>query len=112
MRAAGAPTASRPRGIRLGGLSGLSAAPAWDGASNPIAEVRWPGERGRRSSASRSRPATISGDGIAGSLADFVKALRTGETPMTECHDNIKSFAMVMAALESSRSGRRVALTV
>ena len=31
---------------------------------------------------------------------------------MNECHDNIKSFAMVMAALESSGSGRRVALTV
>ena len=29
---------------------------------------------------------------------------------MNECHDNIKSFAMVMAALESSRSGRRVAV--
>ena len=53
-------------------------------------------------------PATISGDGIAGSLADFVMALRTGEHPMTECHDNIKSLAMVLGALESSRSSRRV----
>jgi hypothetical protein len=29
---------------------------------------------------------------------------------MTECHDNIKSFAMVFGALESSRRGRRVAV--
>jgi len=27
---------------------------------------------------------------------------------MGECHDNIKSLAMVSAALESSRTGRRV----
>lgn len=27
---------------------------------------------------------------------------------MSECHDNIRSLAVVMAALESSRAGRRV----
>jgi hypothetical protein len=27
---------------------------------------------------------------------------------MGECHDNIKSLAMVFAAMESSRTGRRV----
>ncbi len=83
---------------------------AWDGASNPIAEVRSPGGEGAELERIEAPSATISGDGIAGSLADFVRALRTGETPMSECHDNIKSFAMVMAALESSRSGRRVAV--
>jgi predicted dehydrogenase len=46
--------------------------------------------------------------GIAGSLRDFLNALRTGETPMGECHDNIRSLAMVFGAIESSRSGRRV----
>ena len=49
----------------------------------------------------------ISG-GIAGSLRDFLNALRTGATPMGECHDNIKSLAMVFAAIESSAAGRRV----
>lgn len=31
---------------------------------------------------------------------------------MGECHENIKSLAMVMSALESSRTGRRVAVSV
>lgn len=84
----------------------------WDGTSNPVAEVRQPGDEGPGTERVEVGPAAISGDGIAGSLADFVKALRTGETPMNECHDNIKSFAMVAAALESSRSGRRVAVEV
>jgi len=46
--------------------------------------------------------------GIAGSLRDFLHALETGETPMGECHDNVKSLAMVFAAIESARSGRKV----
>ena len=49
---------------------------------------------------------------IAGSLRDFLHALRTGETPMGECHDNIKSLAMVFAAIESSATGRRVPVTI
>ncbi len=82
----------------------------WDGGGNPVAEVLRPGANGAGGEHIEAAPATISGDGISGTLADFVKALRTGEKPMTECHDNIKSFAMVVAALESSRSGRRVAV--
>ena len=45
---------------------------------------------------------------IAGSLRDFLNALETGATPMGECHDNIKSLAMVFAAMQSARSGQRV----
>ncbi|WP_181787757.1 Gfo/Idh/MocA family protein, partial [Streptomyces phytophilus] len=46
--------------------------------------------------------------GIAGALAEFVRALRTGETPMGEVHDNVMSLAMVTAAVESAETGRRV----
>ena len=64
---------------------------------------------------SRTEPRAESPDvsiptGIAGSLRDFVHALKTGDTPPGECHDNIKSLAMVFAAIESSREGRRVAV--
>jgi predicted dehydrogenase len=45
--------------------------------------------------------------GIAGSLHDFLRALDTGEVPMGECHDNIKSLAMVFGAIESASSGHR-----
>jgi predicted dehydrogenase len=48
--------------------------------------------------------------GIAGSIQDFLHALSTGATPMGECHDNIKSLAMVFAAMESSDTKQRVAV--
>jgi len=47
-------------------------------------------------------------DGIRGSLREFLHALETGETPNGECHDNIKSLAMVFGAMESSRRRARV----
>ena len=50
------------------------------------------------------------GDGIAGSLREFVRSLRTGLVPMGEVHDNIHSLAMVEAAIESNASGARVLL--
>jgi predicted dehydrogenase len=90
-------------------IGGLGTA-VWDGSKNPVAEVHKPGTNDGERETVEAAPVTISGPGIAGSLADFVGALRSGEVPMNECHDNIKSFAMVMAALESSRSGRRVAV--
>jgi hypothetical protein len=34
--------------------------------------------------------------------------LRTGKKPQTECHDNIKSLAMVFAVIESSKLGKRI----
>lgn len=46
--------------------------------------------------------------GIAGSLDEFLWALRTGNTPNGECHDNIKSLAMVFAAIESAKANQKV----
>lgn len=48
--------------------------------------------------------------GIEGSLNDFLDALEHGTTPHGECHDNIKSLAMVFEAVESARRGERVML--
>jgi predicted dehydrogenase len=53
---------------------------------------------------------TVMATGIAGSLQEFLHALRTGTTPMSECHDNIKSLAMVFAAIESATTGQRVVI--
>ena len=50
--------------------------------------------------------------GIAGSLRDFLNGLATGQTPMGECHDNIKSLAMVFAAIESAETGHRIKITI
>lgn len=43
-----------------------------------------------------------------GGLCEMLRFLRTGTKPQTECHDNIKSLAMVFAAMQSSRAGKRV----
>ena len=48
--------------------------------------------------------------GMHGALREMLAFLRTGKTPQTECHDNFKSLAMVFAAIESSRKGRKVAV--
>ena len=45
---------------------------------------------------------------IAGSLADFVDAVRTGRIPSGEGHSNVLSLAMVEAAIRSAEEGRRV----
>ena len=49
-------------------------------------------------------------EGTAGALAAFVRALRTGVPPEGEISDNVKTLAMVFAAIESAASGRRVLL--
>jgi predicted dehydrogenase len=46
----------------------------------------------------------------AGAMREFVAALREGRAPETNCQDNIKSLAMVMAAVESAKSGKKVAV--
>jgi hypothetical protein len=47
---------------------------------------------------------------IAGSLRDFVAAVRTGSTPMGRVHQNVMSLAMVEAAILSAATGSRVSV--
>ncbi len=83
----------------------------WDGHGAPVAEVVV--EPGGFHSKTEMRGGEVADvpAGIAGSLRDFLGALKTGATPMGECHDNIKSLAMVFGAIESAASGRRVAIS-
>ncbi len=74
----------------------------WDGDHDPVAET-----------ADGTAIAAQVGDepeGIAGSLAEFVDALRTGSTPQSEARTNIYSVAMVEAAVRSSQLDATVAL--
>jgi predicted dehydrogenase len=80
----------------------------WDGSASPTAEVT-DSAAAAMLTVVEPAPVALPGEGIAGALIDFVAALRSGRAPMGECHENIKSLAMVMSALESSRTGRRVA---
>ncbi len=84
----------------------------WDGAADPIADrVIEPGGFMPKTERLTREPANAP-SGIAGSIRDFLNALKTGATPNGECHDNIKSLAMVFAAMESARAGKRVPVRV
>jgi len=48
--------------------------------------------------------------GMHGALREMLRFLRTGAKPQTECHDNIRSLAMVFAAIESNKKGKRLAI--
>jgi hypothetical protein len=50
--------------------------------------------------------------GIAGSLQEFLEALKTGSIPNGECHDNVKSLAMVFAAIESAKRRERIPVQI
>ncbi|KQX38268.1 oxidoreductase [Devosia sp. Root436] len=50
--------------------------------------------------------------GHASVIADFLAAIETGRPPETVGSDNIHSLAMVFAAIESARTGRRVSIAV
>lgn len=90
---------------------GAQGSATWDGQDLALADVVL--ESNGFLSRTEQQQAQIAADvpaGIAGSLRDFLHALHTGATPMGECHDNIKSLAMVFAAIESAETGRRVAI--
>lgn len=80
----------------------------WDGLGAPKAQIVTESGDFHSKVKEIEEPVQSVKAGIAGSLAEFVEALRTGKTPNGECHDNIKSFAMVCAAVESSIRGERV----
>jgi predicted dehydrogenase len=83
-------------------VSGELGTALWSGDDEPTSEVD--GHPGEPAAAS-----TV-GHEIAGSLAAFVHALRTGETPDGEVHGNVLSLAMVEAAIASKNTRRRVEL--
>ncbi len=47
-----------------------------------------------------------------GGLREMLGFLREGTSPQTEAHDNIKSLAMVLAAIESSKTRQRVEIKI
>ncbi|RKS77955.1 putative dehydrogenase [Motilibacter peucedani] len=81
-------------------VSGEKGTALWDGDTDPVLEA----EVGDAAEASTAY------DGIAGALQVFVQALRSGETPSGEVHENVMSLAMVEAAVQSAGAGRAVRL--
>ena len=82
----------------------------WDGHGHIVAEVVAGDDGFHRPVDKISETRHDIPEGIDGSLRDFLNALKTGETPQGECHDNIKSLAMVFGAIKSAKSSTKVLL--
>lgn len=80
--------------------SGPGGTALWDGDNLPLAET----------AEGEAVPAVIGDEQeqIAGSLVEFVSAVRTGGTPQSVGRSNVLSVAMVAAAVASSASGGRI----
>jgi predicted dehydrogenase len=82
----------------------------WDGGDGFHARV----EKGRSGFVREANDVPVSvpdspkSGGHAGIIREFVECVRKGRTPETVCTDNIRSLAMVFAAIESAETGRRV----
>jgi predicted dehydrogenase len=57
-------------------------------------------------------PEIESPTGWQGALREFLAALDGKGTPQGECHDNIKSLAMVFAAIHSAETGQRIPIEI
>jgi predicted dehydrogenase len=81
-------------------VSGENGTALWNGDDEPVLHA----EEGLAASAGSPY------SGIGGALQVFVQALRTGERPSGEVHENVMSLAMVEAAVQSAESGRAARL--
>lgn len=84
-------------------ISGENGTALWDGDTAPGVDTPEVEPR-------QLPPIDSVGREIAGSLEEFVSALRTGTTPQGEVHSNVMSLAMVEAAIESKDSATRIIL--
>jgi len=108
--AEGAPT-SWESAWRVTGELGTA---VWDGEHAPYAEIVGPGEQAGKFMREPTRiEAAVNWPGRSGHggcLDEMFAALHEGRRAETDCRDNIKSMAMVLGALESARSGRKIDL--
>ncbi len=74
----------------------------------PWGELVIMGDGGRETRDLQIAESPLEYAGQRGALHELLTYLETGEMPQCECHDNIKSLAMVFAAMESSRRGERL----
>jgi predicted dehydrogenase len=91
-----------------------SGSATWDGASGLIAQGVT--ERGEFFSKTAEQqipiPEGAKSGGHAGLIREFVDCVLEGRQPETSCHDNIKSLAMVFAAIESAEKGQPVDISI
>lgn len=94
-------------------ITGSQGTAIWDGANMPYAEVVAPDSSGQFQLQHRriETELTWTGrNGHHGCFDEMFAALQEGRKAETDCTDNIKSMAMVLGALESAQSGRKISL--
>ncbi len=95
-------------------ITGTKGTLIWDGAEHFEARVV-DGDTGFfRDLKDIDVPAPADADqthGHASVIADFLAAIECGRPPETASNDNIKSLAMVFAAIESAKTGQRVTIS-
>ncbi|MDB5526151.1 MAG: exported oxidoreductase [Rhizobium sp.] len=92
-------------------ITGTTGTVLWDGTDTFDAHRVAADEGFLRDQEELAVPETVNvyeTEGHASVIAAFLKAIETGERPETMGDDNIKSLAMVIAAIESARTGQRV----
>ena len=85
-------------------ISGANGTAIWDGENEAVFEVE------SNSGDDHQGDSADVPEEIAGSLAEFVHALRTGTEPSGEVHGNVLSLAMVEAAVRSAEQKMRVSI--
>ncbi|GMV37741.1 MAG: dehydrogenase [Fimbriimonadales bacterium] len=81
----------------------------YEANADPVGEVALPGSGFERKRKAVHPPkVVVKYEGFHGALSEMLTYLRKGTLPQTECHDNIKSLAMVFAAIESAKRKRRI----
>jgi predicted dehydrogenase len=93
-------------------ISGEHGSVIWDGDNEPLVESAAVFVSQDEIASEGELESEDPGQEIAGALADFVAALRTGSMPMGQVHQNIMSLAMVESAVLSASSGSRVMVDV
>ena len=88
--------------------------------------LTWDGEESFEASVAGNEPGLLPGStsievpgpeheeethGHASVIASFIEAIRTGKRPETDSSDNIRSLAMVLGAIESAKTGKRIEIS-
>jgi len=92
-------------------ITGTKGTVLWDGADRFDAHRVASDEGFFRELEELAMPETVNvseTEGHASVIGAFLKAIETGEKPETTGEDNIRSLAMVFAAIESAKTGQRI----